>query len=217
MERSNKTRNSKMQLLQSEITVSKYWNFVKTIFAKPYLVSILVGFSIHILFEINTLLFYENRYVVNLIHEIINMPFSGSLQLLIPFIVPFIIATVSRKIVRESLDISRYSLFNDYPDLIIQVNAESKIIYLNKAVKNFLSNLHGDEISVSQLLPDDIRKIINDILLNNRHVNRRHEIEDRILNLNITPFMDDTIIISGRKIKYDGGQSYADVERGSNE
>ncbi len=80
------------------------WRFIKYVFSRPLMASGTVGISIHGLLELNEHVFNGTSHMSHLAESIGQMPVYGALYLLIPFLVPYVVTQINRRILMEVED-----------------------------------------------------------------------------------------------------------------
>ena len=78
------------------------WKFIKYVYSRPVVASALIGTSIHVLLEINGHVFAGPCHVAHIQQGMDVTPMYMSSYLLIPFLVPYMVTQIGRRIKTET-------------------------------------------------------------------------------------------------------------------
>lgn len=137
------------------------WRFTKWVFAKPYLVSLLVGFGIHAMLELNSLIFETIHHIELIAWQIRQNLLSALFQFFIPFFVPFIIASISGRIISESKEANWEGIPDFHSNLILKLDKQGQILYCNQTFLKLLEEHFIEPQKASELLLMAVPKMVN--------------------------------------------------------
>ena len=135
------------------------WSWIKTIFMRPYLLAVLVGMGIHAMFELSSIFFETTDHVQLLRWQLNANPWSGIFQILIPFAVPFMIASVNKGIVREAMESQRYLLLDAHPGFVCHLDPAGQLIHCNPKNEDLIPGQEQDHNTDPAAVLQDNRHI----------------------------------------------------------
>ncbi len=130
----------------------KLWVLIKYIFAKPYLLSLLVGFGLHFIIQLSSWLFMDANHLIVMFDELQMNPFSSSIKILIPFTLPLWIGRISRSIIdeREASVLKAFPSLNPQP--VLELDFNFRITYINPAAERLLDKSLSDADKIAHLI-----------------------------------------------------------------
>ena len=178
-------------------TASKL-HMLKPIFARPFLAAALVGSFIHMGKWINYTL-HDVSYLNSVVQELNNGIVFFTIDLLMPYLVPFAVITISGKLakLREQ---EFYHTFPDLnPDIVIKCDASSTPMYVNTAAKKLLADNNLPVEDVSALIPTLLLSNSNDDI--DFPCRIIHEVNHESIEYLICLSDDGSLFLSGRVLK----------------
>jgi len=130
----------------------KLWGLLKSLFAKPYQLSLLIGFGLHFVIQVSTWIFSETDHLTTISLEMGDNPLAAVIRLLIPFSMPLWIAKISRHIIaeQETKILDTFPTLNPQP--VLEIDTDNRITYINPAGKRLLDPLLNDSENIIRLL-----------------------------------------------------------------
>ncbi|MFC1583072.1 HD domain-containing phosphohydrolase [Candidatus Neomarinimicrobiota bacterium] len=179
----------------------KPWNSVRYIFTRPTLASSSVGLGIHGLMQLSQWYFDDTSYLRGLLNNFIDSPVFGLFQIIIPFVVPYIVTVIGRRIRLEAETRSLQKFPQANPDLVMKLDASCNILFMNQSTESFLDQMELDRSAVNQLLPEEAQSIVAEIIGTNQTVTRESQIADRTFEFRFRAFADEqAVFLSGHDI-----------------
>lgn len=177
------------------------WPIINKTMTKPPLIALIVGSSIHLLLFINASILMGQNYFRFLASEMSKDPIYGFVKFIVPFLVPYIITLINRKIVWETEIKSLMKFPEANPDMVLRLNEEGQITFRNNAAKHLLADMLPDTQDIQVLLPQDTKEIVAQISGTDQAIRLEHKINDTLLELNFRSFPDESaVFVSGRNI-----------------
>ena len=177
------------------------WRFIKYLFRRPIIASGAVGISIHALIELSSLLFLGRSYISHMIGDLEEIPVYGALRFLIPFVVPYVVTRISGRILVETATQSLVRFPQSNPDVVMKLGPSGEVLFMNVAAESTLERLGLEEGEVDQLLPDDARSVVSEIIGTDRTLIREREIRGISFEFWFRAFSDEqAVFLSGRDI-----------------
>ncbi|MBC8377487.1 MAG: hypothetical protein H8E26_15725 [FCB group bacterium] len=136
----------------------KLWGLIKYIFAKPYLLSLLVGFGLHFIMQISSWVFMDVDHFSYMLHDLIVNPVSGSIKIVVPFTLPLLMTRISRAIIdeREASILKVFPSLNPQP--VLEIDFKHRITYVNPAAERLLDKNLTDAENINRLLGSNFVK-----------------------------------------------------------
>lgn len=177
------------------------WNFVKRIFQHPVYVSFLVGLGIHGLLAINAYVFSAPGYMQALEEDLLQRPLYGLVHLIIPFLVPYLVSWVARKIRKETeiLSLKRFPEAN--PNPVFKINSRGKLIFRNQAAETLRTELGYSEQEIMALLPPNTGEIVQTLVGTDKTGQAEVVLKTKIIQYQFKAFHEeDAVFITGTDI-----------------
>jgi len=132
---------------------------LKCIFARPYLAALIVGSFINIGKWLNYVV-HDTNYVASIVRLKADGGYVfAAVDQLMPYVVPFIVITISRKLAKIT-EQAFYDTFPDLnPDIVIKCNLAGMPQYFNTTAKDFLSDNDIPAENIETLIPLKITSI----------------------------------------------------------
>lgn len=134
----------------------KGWErWLRRIFTRPWLAALLVGFAIHGFNALNQWLAGAGSYLESRWLAIWMEPVFGFGQVLIPFLVPWLVTSVGRHLAGLNRAAVLAAFPDANPDVIIKLDSDGSPIYANRAARRWLRDMGEPETAITKLLPED--------------------------------------------------------------
>ena len=134
---------------------------IDVLFSRPWAVSILVGLVIHFLRAINVYVSTGSSYLQLVKAGFVINPASGASELLIPFLVPWVVTSVGRRLTRQRELAVMLQFPEMNPDLVFKLDDAGNWVFINTAVKDLLIHCEMTEGQATELLPNNYRAILS--------------------------------------------------------
>ncbi len=174
------------------------WHLLEYVFGKPWLASILIGSSIHLFFYMEEQLILNLSYFSGLIEDWAKAPPHAAGRFLIPFLIPFIVTSISRRMVarREQRSLFRFPRAN--PEIVMKLDETGRVIYMNPTAGEYLSLLGLDSDDAYRMLPDGYPDEIKNLFEAGEVFTAIKNTGDIVLRYVFRAFDDEkTILVSG--------------------
>ncbi len=190
------------------------WRFVKYVYSRPVMASALIGASIHALFEVNGHLFMGVCHTSHLLEMISEAPVYGSLYLLIPFIVPYIVTQVGRRVKMEAEAVWSFKFPEANPDMVMKLDSSAEVLYMNAAAERTLGRLGLRKSEVNGFLPDDVETVVADIIETDRVVSAEKLMNGLCFEFRFRAFPgENAIFVSVRECSHFRKVEEAEIQR----
>ncbi|NQT63826.1 MAG: hypothetical protein HQ556_12770 [Candidatus Marinimicrobia bacterium] len=152
----------------------KLWGLIKYIFAKPYLLSLLVGFGLHFIMQLSSWMFMDVDHFSYMLHDLIMNPISGSIKIIIPFTLPLWISRISRAIIdeREASVLKVFPSLNPQP--VLEIDFNFRITYVNPVAERLMDKNSSEAENINRLLGSNFV---------NHHIDHESKFLPRIVNV----------------------------------
>jgi len=175
------------------------WRLVKYLFLRPPIACCIVGMSIHALIELNNRLFLGRSHISHMMADLEEIPVFGVISFLIPFFVPYVITRISRRILVETVSQSLIKFPQSNPDLVMKLGPSGEALFMNVAAESVLEQLGLEEGEVDELLPEDARSVVSEIIGTDQTAIREREIRGISFEFCFRAFVDEqAVFLSGR-------------------
>ncbi len=132
-------------------------SIIRYIFSRPPLTALLVGSSIHLFNQLNLYLSFGILHYQQWQNDFIDHPLYTLVDILIPFFVPWMVASFGCHISR----FHRQQVMNMFPesnpDIVMTLDNSGAVQYLNKSGETLLKQLGIDRSHAAHLLPERFR------------------------------------------------------------
>ncbi|MFQ6605456.1 MAG: HD-GYP domain-containing protein [Fidelibacterota bacterium] len=123
-------------------------DYIQRIFNKPWLVALLVGTAIHGSMELGAFLLLGHSYLRSLQENLT----YGMIRFIVPYLIPFIIASISRYLVNLSVRRNMEMFPEANPDMILRLDGDGNRIYTNPMTREFLDKFKLPEAELTAQL-----------------------------------------------------------------
>lgn len=175
-------------------------NWLQRLFSRPWLAAIVVGSAIHGFSTLNLWLTAPDNYLAHHWGLLLSHPGFGVTQLLIPFFVPWVVASIANYL----NCLSREQLLNAFPesnpDLIIKLDEQGDPIYANRQVREWLRKMGEPEAHIDALLPPAYRKLAASLEGRGARICVRHQVAGSRFDFLIQRDQSDGLFIAGRHV-----------------
>jgi class 3 adenylate cyclase len=174
------------------------WRILEYIFGKPWLASILIGSSIHLFFYIEELLTLNRSYLSDMRDYWVQYPVHAAGRIAIPFLIPLIVTSVSRRMVIQKERKSLFKFPRANPEIVLKLDESGRIIYMNPTAEEYLSRLGLDWSTARMMLPDGYENELAGLISTGKVYTAIKKTGDVILRYVFHAFEDEkTILVSG--------------------
>jgi len=155
------------------------------IFNSPFLAALLVGTAIHLFFYISQLLATGHSYFDSLWSVIKSHPLYGICQIVIPYLVPFLVAKLSATLSNIEHQKLMYKYVEMNPDVVILLDENLGAEFANPRALIYLRRLNLRDYEVEKLLPGNYRQLISSQTRKNYKIAVESRIQDRVFSFSI--------------------------------
>ncbi len=183
--------------------MGKYFHScIRFVFSKPPIAATIVGTAIHLFQALNCWIFMDTDYFEQYRSLLADQPLSGAFQVLIPYLVPFMITYIANRLATQREHKSLLRSPDAHPDMILKLDERGQVTYTNPATSEYLQRLDIDPLRPEQLLPDDYLNIVRTLAGSGKSASAEKKIRDTTLNLEFRSLPDvNGIFVSGREVK----------------
>ena len=177
------------------------WTAIRYIFTRPYMATLLVGTTIHVLTEITGKVFASRGHFATIHKELWVDPFHAIVILVIPYGVPYLVTRIGKHILLERQESSLMCYPQANPDLIMRLGRNGEVRFANHAALEAARNLGGEGSGPENLLPDNVSEITQEICGSERTLSAESQFVEHTYELNFRCFGDEeSVFVSGRDV-----------------
>ena len=174
------------------------WKLLEYIFGKPWLASILIGTSIHLFFYIEELITLNKSYLSDLLGYWGQYPIHATGRFVIPFLIPLIVTSVSRRMVIQKEQRSLFKFPRANPEIVFKLDEAGRIIYMNPTAVEYLSRLGLNQNNARNMLPDGYENELQELVSTGKVYTAIKRTGNVVLRYVFHAFEDErTILVSG--------------------
>ena len=190
------------------------WRFVKYVYSRPVIASVLIGASIHALMEVNGYLFKGISHISHLQEELSESFIYGSLCLMIPFLVPYFVTQIGRQVKMEAEAVWSFKFPEANPDIVMKLESSAELLYMNNAAGYTLKRLSLRKGEVNGFLPGDVASLLADIIGTDRIVSAEKLVNGFCFEFRFRAFPgENAVFVSVREVSHFRKVEEAEMKR----
>lgn len=171
------------------------------LFSNPVFAALSIGLVIHLLQQLNSILFLKTSYISKIIDEFSISITSAFIHIVVPFFIPYIISTFG-KIMTEIIQqesLMKYPESN--PNIIMKIDKTGVVCFMNKSGRKYCQKLDIDPDECEKILPDDYINIFRNLIRKDSEISVERVIKDIVFNFKFSSFLnEDTVFVTGMDI-----------------
>lgn len=175
-------------------------NLVRRILERPPLAALLVGTFINLFLMASTWLLAGQAELMARLDLAEKNPLYFSIQIAIPYLIPWIVTTISLQFARQRMQLVLNKFPEMNPDIIMRLDTHRKVEYLNQAGQDFMRRHQMPIEEPLQMLPKKVlQRLCDDHSIDLwLSVDVRHN--EQTINFNIRRDDEGNTFIAGRDI-----------------